>query len=129
MLRKKRFYIGGAIVLTAIAYLSYAGFAGGATYYYTVGELFEMGTSTGGENIRVSGEVAPGSVQQEAAGRTLGFTITDGEENLPVVYQGVVPDAFTVGGEVVVEGHLGPDGVFQASTLLAKCPSRYVPAK
>jgi cytochrome c-type biogenesis protein CcmE len=29
------------------------------------------------------------------------------------------------GESVVAEGRLGADGVFQASTILVKCPSKY----
>ena len=129
MLRKKRFLIGGIIIFLAIGYLGYVGFMGAATYYYTVTELMEQGNSIYDENVRVNGQVAPGSVEQEVQGRTLKFTIIDieGEESLPVVYQGVVPDTFKVGNEVVVEGYLDSAGIFRANTILAKCPSKYVP--
>jgi cytochrome c-type biogenesis protein CcmE len=42
-----------------------------------------------------------------------------------VRYEGVVPDTFKDDAEVIVTGTLGSDGVFQASDLLAKCPSKY----
>ena len=127
MLRKRKFLIGGIIIFVAVGYLVYMGFAGAATYYYTVSEFMQQGNSIYGENVRVNGQVAPGSVQQEATERTLRFTIIEGEESLPVFYQGVVPDTFKVGGSVVVEGHLNSSGIFQAHTLMPKCPSRYVP--
>lgn len=131
MLRKKRFLIGGIIVFLAIGFLGYMGFMGAATYYYEVSELLVRGSSIYGENVRVNGQVAPGSVEQEAQGRILRFTMIDvnGEESLPVVYQGVVPDTFKVGNEVVVEGQLNSTGVFQANTLMPTCPSRYVPVQ
>ena len=128
-MRRRRFLIGGFIVFLAVGYLGYIGFQEAATYYYTVGELLEQGSSIYGENVRVNGQVASGSVEQEAAGRILRFTIIDGEESLPVVYQGIVPDTFKVGNEVVIEGHLNSAGIFQAHTLMPKCPSRYVPKK
>ncbi len=127
MLGKKKFLVGGIIVSLAIGYLAYAGFESSATYYYEVGELLAQGSSIYDENVRVNGQVVPGSVEQETAGRELRFTIIDGEESLPVVYQGVVPDSFKVGTEVVVEGQLNPVGIFQAHTLMPKCPSKYVP--
>ncbi len=126
MLKKKRFLIGGVIIFLAIGYLGSTGFQNSATYYYTVNEFLEQGSSVYGENVRINGQIAPDSMQLEAAGRTLRFTITEGEENIPVVYQGVVPDAFKAGNEVVVEGSLSADGVFQAHTLMVKCPSKYV---
>jgi cytochrome c-type biogenesis protein CcmE len=127
VLRKKKFLVGGIIISLAIGYLAYVGFESSATYYYTVSELTGQENSIYGENIRVKGQVVPGSVEQEAAGRELKFTIIDEEESLPVVYQGVVPDTFRVGTEVVVEGQLNPVGIFQAHTLMPKCPSKYVP--
>jgi cytochrome c-type biogenesis protein CcmE len=51
--------------------------------------------------------------------------VTDGTRRWPVVYRGIAPDTFTDSVDVVVEGRLGRDGTFQATTLLAKCASRY----
>jgi len=129
VLRKKRFLIGGIIIFLAIGYLGYIGFQSSATYYYTASELMEQGSSIYGKNVRLNGQVVPGTVQQEGVGRTLKFTISDGEESLPVVYHDIVPDAFKVGNNVVVEGRLNSDGIFQANTILVKCPSKYVPLK
>ena len=51
--------------------------------------------------------------------------MTDGARTFPVVYRGIAPDTFTDGVDVVVEGRMQSDGTFQATTLLAKCASRY----
>ena len=128
MFRRKKFLISGIIVVLAIGYLTFLGLQGGIPDY-KVSEFLQQENSNYDGNARVIGEVAPGSVEQENAGSTLRFTIsdTDGQESLPVVYQGVVPDTFTIGREVIVEGFLNSDGVFQADTILVKCPSRYVP--
>jgi len=127
VLKRKKFLIGGVIVFLAIGYLAYMGFMGWATYSYTVGELKELGSSIQGNSVRVSGQVALGSVTQEPDNITLQFTIVEDGESLPVVYQGVVPDTFKVGNDIVVEGHLNSNGIFQANTILVKCPSKYVP--
>lgn len=127
MLRKKRFLIGGIIVVLAIGYLGYMGFQGSAVYYYTASELIELGSSIYDENVRVNGQVVPGSLEQEANGLVLKFNIVDEKRSLPVVYQGVVPDSFKSDSEVVVEGYLNSAGTFQANTIMTKCPSKYVP--
>ena len=129
MLRKKRFLIGGIIIFLAVAYLGYTSFQDSATYYYTVSELVEQGSSIYDEHVRVNGQVAPGSVEQEAGGLKLKFSVIEGGESLPVLYQGVVPDTFKIGSEVVVEGYLDSAGIFRASTILTKCPSRYITEK
>lgn len=48
-----------------------------------------------------------------------------GARQLRVAYRGVVPDVFSHDVDVVVEGTLTSGGVFEATTLLAKCPSKF----
>jgi len=127
VLRQRKLLISGIIVFLAIGHLGFIGFQNSTTYYYTVSELTGQRSAIYDQNVRVHGQVAPGSVEHEAAGLILRFIITDGEESLPVFYQGVIPDSFKVGSDVVVEGHLNSDGIFQASMLMPKCPSKYVP--
>ncbi len=129
MLRKKRFLIGGIIIFLAIGYLIYGGLKDLPPYFSEVSELLERGNSIYAENVRVRGQVAPGSIEQETKEMILRFTIIDVEKeaSLPVVYHGVVPDTFKAGREAVIEGQLNSDGIFQAHTLMPKCPSRYVP--
>jgi cytochrome c-type biogenesis protein CcmE len=43
------------------------------------------------------------------------------------VYEGILPDLFREGQGVVAEGKLRPDGVFAATTVLAKHDERYMP--
>ena len=130
MFKKKKFLIGGIIILLALGYLGYTSFAGAATYYYKVSEVLGKGSSVIGVNLRVEGNVPVGSVQQSSAGRTINFAVADNVtgQSIPVVYSGVVPDTFKAGTDVVVEGNLGSNGVFQATTIMTKCPSKYVPA-
>ncbi len=127
MLKKKRFLLAGIVVFIAVGYLGFMGFQSSATYYYTVSELMKQGSSIYGQNVRVNGWVSPGSVEQEPSSLVLRFTLTEGERSLPVVHHGVVPDAFKVGSEVVVEGYVNSDGVLQSETIMTKCPSKYAP--
>jgi len=127
VLKNKSFLIAGLVVFVAVAYLGFLGFQSSATYYYTVSEVTGQGSSIHGQNIRVNGWVFPDSVEQEPSTLTLKFTLTEGENSLPVVYHGVVPDAFKADSEVVVEGYVDSDGILQSDTIMTKCPSRYIP--
>lgn len=129
MLRRKRFIFVGLIVIAAVGYLGFVGFQSAATYYYTVSELTGQESPAYGQIIRVNGWVAPGSVEQEPGSLTMRFTISEGDQSLPVIHQGIVPDAFKVGNEVVVEGYIDQDGIFQSNNIMAKCPSKYVPER
>ena len=128
LLRRKRFIFVGAIVLIAIAVLAYIGFSQFATYDMTVSQFVAKADSFTGKQVRVVGEVIPGSVNQDSQNFTLSFTVAEGNASLPVVYQGVVPDTFKEGTDIVVEGKSDQQGVFHASQLITKCPSKYQPS-
>ncbi len=75
--------------------------------------------------VKMGARVVHGSIQRDVATQTVTFQVTDGQETYRVVYRGLAPDTFTDDVDVVVEGRLGPDGTFRATSLLAKCGSRY----
>ena len=79
-----------------------------------------------GSRIRVGGLVKPGSVQRGDNLR-ISFEVTDGKSDVPVRFQGIVPDLFREGQGVVAEGKLEPGGTFAADTVLAKHDERYMP--
>lgn len=125
MLKKKKFLIGGLMVLLAVGYLMYTGFQSSAMYYLTVSELLAKGPSAYNTDVRVTGTVVAGSIDREPGSLLIRFTLTDQANPLTVVYRGIAPDTFKDDSDVVVEGKYSPEGVFQAKVLLAKCPSRY----
>jgi cytochrome c-type biogenesis protein CcmE len=121
-----KFLVGGAILLLAVAYLVYLSLSSATVYYYTVAEVQAQRQALGSRLVRVSGTVAPGSIARDEA--RLRFDVSDVSDaagRLPVVYGGIVPDIFSEEVEVVVEGRYGEDGVFRATSLLTKCPSRF----
>ncbi len=126
MNRKIKFTISGIAIIGAMALLFYIGLGqeGSLIYYLTVSEYVERGAPEEG-NFRINGKVLGGSIERDALGMSLKFQITDGITALPVNYDGAVPDMFTDGTDVVVEGKKAADGAFRAHTLLTKCPSKY----
>ena len=122
------FAAGVAVFIAALAYLVYGGIQQGAAYWVTVGELRQRTGASAETRVRLGGTVASGSVVWDASHQHLRFVVTDGANSVPVRYTGVVPDIFAEGRQVVVEGALGLDGAFAATTLLAKCPTKYNPA-
>jgi cytochrome c-type biogenesis protein CcmE len=118
-----RFIIGGAIIALTVAYLVFNAASGSAAYYMTVKEVLTQGPST--RDVRVSGLIVGESIVWEPRDLHLEFQIADDSGSLPVAYQGARPDMFRDGAEVVVEGRMSPQGVFEARTMLLKCPSKY----
>jgi cytochrome c-type biogenesis protein CcmE len=125
--RSIRVVIAALVVVGAIGYLIYTGFQSTSVYYLTVTELKTRGPSplnaTFGD-VRVAGIVKDGTVQRSPSDSTVRFVMADDGGALPVVYKGMVPDIFGPGIQVVVEGRYA-DGTFQATNLLAKCPSKF----
>lgn len=125
---RSKFLIGGALVLGTAGYLMASSISETAVYYLTPTELSAKTVSdptfydTG---VKVGARVVPGSIKRDAGGRETSFEMTDGARTYNVVYRGITPDTFTDGVDVVVEGRLSRDGTFRATTLLAKCASRY----
>jgi len=79
-----------------------------------------------GTRMRIGGLVKPGSIQR-GDNLLVQFAVTDGKTDIPVRYQGIVPDLFREGQGVVAEGKIELGGTFAADTVLAKHDERYMP--
>ena len=122
---KRRLLIGGCIILIAVGYLLYLSFGSSVSYYVTVSEFFDRGNELLDTSVRVAGNVANTSIEWNTDDLELSFTLTEGGKNLPVVYNGAKPSGFKAGSTILVEGKYDARGVFRASQIILKCPSKY----
>jgi cytochrome c-type biogenesis protein CcmE len=79
-----------------------------------------------GHPFELGGLVAMGSVVKRPDG-SVDFVVMDHRARDQVVYHGDLPDLFREGQGVVTKGAYRPDGVFEASEVLAKHDERYMP--
>jgi len=132
MNQRAKILVGSSIIVVAIAFLFISAFASSGTSYLM--QVDEAVYKINHENVvdkkmRIEGRVLPGSVSWNAKALELKFVMVpikgSEEYKLPVVYNDVKPDNFEhPEAQIVVEGKY--DGkVFQADTLLIKCPSKY----
>jgi cytochrome c-type biogenesis protein CcmE len=77
--------------------------------------------------LRIGGLVEESSVVRAADGKSVVFRVTDRANTVAVAYKGSLPDLFREGQGVVAEGVLQRDGVFRASSVLAKHDENYMP--
>lgn len=121
------FVVAGVAIAAAVIYLVVANTGASAEYYMTIPEV-QACSACAGQTVRVAGFVSPAGVTQIDQAQAISFVITNSatatSQTMSVVYRGVVPDTVRAGTQVVVEGKYAR-GVFQASTLLAKCPSKF----
>jgi cytochrome c-type biogenesis protein CcmE len=101
-----------------------------AVYSKNVDQVLAEGRTLGSRQLRVEGNLVHGSLTRRDQPCEYRFTIKGKEAELPVSYaKCIVPDTFRdvpgmdVG--VTVEGKLTSAGHFEATTVLAKCPSKY----
>lgn len=128
MKARTKFLISGALVLSTAGYLMASSIKRTGVYYVTTSELsahVATDASFHDTGVKLGARVVPGTIVRDPGGKRHEFRVTDGTTTYPVVYRGIAPDTFTDGVDVVVEGRLGRDGTFHATTLLAKCASRY----
>lgn len=118
--------IAAAVFLLALGYLAFNAFQSATAYYLTVGELVAKGSSMYDKNVRVNGKLVPSSLQREQDGTTLHFSLTDGQDAIMAVHQGIVPDLFfNEHSEILLEGTYSSSEVFDAQSIIVKCPSKY----
>lgn len=125
-----KFLLGAALIVVAVGYLMVEGVRQTGTYFLTPTELAtKVSEDPGFRNVgvKMGAKVVRGSIHRNRDARQIDFRVTDGTHTYPVTYRGLAPDTFNDEQEieVVVEGRLDGDNVFHATTLLAKCGSRY----
>jgi cytochrome c-type biogenesis protein CcmE len=121
-------FVAGLFVIGSVGWLMASGIQDTGVYFLTPTELsHRVGSDASFRNVgvKMGANVVNGTIQRDVATQTIRFEVTDGTTTWPVVYRGLAPDTFTDDVEVVVEGRLDEANVFQATTLLAKCGSRY----
>jgi len=145
-----KFLIGGLLIIAAVVYLIVSSTQASAQYFLTIHELNEKGASVMGRDLRLSGAVVGDSIQYDANTLTLSFIVADipgdnkaieaqgglaevlhqavidpSRPRVKVVYEGVKPDLLRDEAQAIMTGKMGEDGVFYATELLLKCPTKY----
>jgi len=128
MKAKYKFVFGAVLVGGTVGFLMTSGIKDTGVYFLTPSELaakVQADSTFHHVGVKMGARVVHGSIERDVATQTVTFEVTDGTQTYPVVYVGLAPDTFTDDADVVVEGRLDAEGTFRATTLLAKCGSRY----
>ena len=73
-----------------------------------------------GQEVKVGGDVVPGSISWDNASGSLSFTLTGEGDRMSVVYLGLAPKDFKPGLAMVVEGRYALNGVFEATSITSR---------
>jgi len=118
------------VMVVGIVVLVLSSFKDAAVYSKSVDQVKMDAVTLAGRRLRVEGKLVHGTLERRDQPCEYRFTIKGADAELPVRYaQCIVPDTFRdvpgmdVG--VTVEGKLAAGGRFEASQVMAKCPSKY----
>lgn len=117
--------IGIIVIGGGLGYFTFQAMQSSWSYYYSVDEFSASISDMNNYSFRIAGRVKPGSVNRDLQKMNLTFTLAGTKTEIPVLYEGTVPDNFTEDIEVVVEGRLDENKSFKAKTLMTKCESKY----
>ncbi|MGM0423760.1 MAG: cytochrome c maturation protein CcmE [Thermodesulfobacteriota bacterium] len=125
----KAVYIAAFLLLAlGVGYLAISGIQSGSVYFLNVSEALAKGVDNI-EQARLFGKVKSQGLEQSQEQIGVRFQLADKDDpgqTIWVNYQGVVPDSFQPGVEVIVEGSSSQAGKeFLAHSLMTKCPSKY----
>ncbi|MBC7171162.1 MAG: cytochrome c maturation protein CcmE [Polyangiaceae bacterium] len=115
--------VGGVVALVLSTNVSDA-----MSYSKLVHEVAADPGAFEGRQLRVEGDLQPGSIQFREEPCEWRFVLQKEGQQLPVTFpQCVVPDTFRdgVGIQVTVQGRLQDDGRFLANEVIPRCPSKY----
>jgi cytochrome c-type biogenesis protein CcmE len=143
-----KFLIGGVLILAAVAFLVINGTLSGARYYITVDELVANPEYIG-QTVRVAGAVDGATINFDSQN----LIITFDAANVPLDYDNLatalhdalldptgsrlsvrvegqpMPDLLQHEAQAIITGTMGADGIFHATELLLKCPTRFEEAQ
>jgi cytochrome c-type biogenesis protein CcmE len=122
--------IGLLVMGGAILTLVFTSFKGSAVYSKGVDDLVRDKDKFSDRAVRVEGTLVKGSLVRRDQPCEYRFNIEKKGVVLPVHYaQCIVPDTFRdmpgMDVSVTAEGKLTDEGHFEASNIMAKCPSKY----
>ena len=124
-IRKKRIYSILFVFLFSVSGISLILYSlnSNLDYFFTPTELKKQNIPSD-KRIKLGGMVLKGSVERESS--EISFVVTDYENSLRVIYDGIVPDLFKEESGVVVLGFYRDDMIF-AEEVLAKHDENYMP--
>ena len=122
--RRIAFILVGLAGLGLAAFLAASAFRKNLVFFFSPTDVAEKKAPVG-RTFRIGGLVQEGTLKRD--GLNVQFTVTDTVANIPVVYNGILPDLFKEGRGCVAQGKIGTDGVFHAEQVLAKHDENYMP--
>lgn len=120
----RRFAIGGLAAIGALTYLIVTSFSSAVASVESPAQLLRSGVAVG-QQVRLQGlVVSPDHTDPTTLSNR--FTVSGGGKAMTVFYAGDLPGGFKMGASVEAQGdYNGATHTFTATSLTAKCPTKY----
>ena len=113
------------IIIISIIFIILKSLEKNVVYFLSPSEIYNDDKVSFNKKMRVGGLVKINSVTKNQS--TINFIITDLKKEIVVSFSGLVPNLFSEGKGVVVEGELKDKKYFIADKILAKHDENYMP--
>ena len=113
------------LLLTIVIFLILKSLEENIVYFFSPTEIYDKPYISLNKKIRIGGLVKEESIKKDQT--SIKFIITDLKNEIIVSYNGSVPNLFSEGKGVVVEGQLKDKKYFVADSILAKHDENYMP--
>ena len=132
MLSKKaqsRFFVLIFFLISAVvvAFIVLKSLEENVIYFFSPTEIYNKENISFNKKIRIGGLVKEGSLNNNHT--LINFVVTDLNNEIIVSYSGSLPNLFSEGKGVVVEGKLKDKKYFIADKILAKHDENYMPSE
>ena len=127
--------IGATVTVLTLAFagLLWSTLREGTEYFKDIDEVVSAQSAWEGKQLQLHGYVVPGSILRKRDSLEYKFKVQNNPARadqtggiVEASYTGIVPDTFKGEAEVVLKGHLGPNGFHtDPDGVMAKCPSKY----
>ncbi|MBL12599.1 MAG: cytochrome c maturation protein CcmE [Rhodospirillaceae bacterium] len=111
--------------LAASVALILVAFEDNVVFFYSPSDLLKKRPSPT-QKLRIGGLVKKDSIRREPGVTEVSFEVTDLNNSVPVVFNGILPDLFREEQGVVAEGRYR-EQLFYATQILAKHDEQYMP--
>ena len=113
------------LLATVVIFFIFKSLEENIVYFFSPSEIYDKPNISLNEKIRIGGLVKEDSIFKDQT--SIKFIITDLKKEIIVSYSGLVPNLFSEGKGVIVEGELKDKKYFVADEILAKHDENYMP--
>ena len=126
---KKRIFllVLSLIIVISVVFIVLKSLERNVVYFLSPSEIYNDENVSLNKKMRLGGLVKVNSLTKDQS--TISFIITDLKKEIVVSFNGLVPNLFSEGKGVVVEGKLKDKKYFIADKILAKHDENYMPSE